>query len=258
MLPCSIWVTTDMKLRVQSDRAYVLHSRPYQETSLLLEVLTCEHGLVSLIAKGVRRAGRRPRVIAPFNELQLGFSGRGMLYTLTGCETLSCHWLQGEALYAGLYLNEISLRLLQHLDAHPALFAAYAQAIQALAAATPLEPVLRQFEKHLLRESGYELLFDQEADSGAPVQADQDYRFLPEQGFVRVAAAEALALQVPGAVLLAIAADDYRAPEVRRYAKQIMRQALAPLLGARGLHSRALFAELGQPVDSTAVAPDQP
>jgi DNA repair protein RecO (recombination protein O) len=240
-------------MRVQAERAFILHSRPYQESSAILELLTHEHGRVSVVARGARRAGRRRMPIAPFNELQVGFGGRGSLYSLYGLDVIGHHWLSGVHLYAGLYMNEISLRLLRPQDPHPALFGGYAAAIQVLATsgqgdtaapATGVEPVLRRYEKLLLRESGYELVFDLDMESGEPVHAERHYQFVPEGGFVAAeSSAATAALLVPGSALLRIAADDYREPEVRRLAKRIMRQALGPLLGERGLHSRTLFRE---------------
>ncbi len=240
-------------MRVQQERAFILHSRPYQESSAILELLTLEHGRVSVLARGARRAGRRRQMIAPFNELQVGFGGRGTLYNLNGLDVIAHHWLSGVPLYAGLYMNEISLRLLRPQDPHPALFVGYGDSVRALVgrsqssvdvAAVDVEPVLRRFEKLLLREAGYELVFDLDMQTGEPVQPEQHYQFIPEAGFVAGTSAQAGGtLLVPGDVLLSIAADDYQDPEVRRLAKRIMRQALGPLLGARGLHSRALFRE---------------
>jgi DNA repair protein RecO (recombination protein O) len=50
-------------------------------------------------------------------------------------------------------------------------------------------------------------------------------------------------LIIPGSILLAIAADRYADADIRRAAKRVMRRALAPHLGGRGLLSRTLFKE---------------
>jgi hypothetical protein len=55
-------------------------------------------------------------------------------------------WLIGEALFSGLYLNELLIRLLPAEDPHPGVFDHYAATLLALAEGRPLEPLLRSFE----------------------------------------------------------------------------------------------------------------
>jgi DNA repair protein RecO (recombination protein O) len=252
-----------MTARVHGEPAFVLHSRPYRETSAITDLLTEQHGLVSVVARGVRgprrqRARSGAPTLLPFTRLVVAYSGRSQLHTLTSADAVQHCWLTGAALYAGLYLNELLLRLVRHQDPHPELFAGYAAAVAGLGATEPaIEPVLRRFEKLLLRECGYELIFDHDAHSGAPVAPELLYRFAPEEGFLRIEDASdppgvreptaseggAVGYAYSGATLHAIAADDYDDPTVRRAAKQIMRRALAPHLGAQGLRSRMLFKE---------------
>jgi recombinational DNA repair protein (RecF pathway) len=40
--------------RIQLAPAYILHHHPYRDTSRILEVITREHGRLSLFARGVR------------------------------------------------------------------------------------------------------------------------------------------------------------------------------------------------------------
>ncbi|HSM12246.1 MAG TPA: recombination protein O N-terminal domain-containing protein, partial [Lysobacter sp.] len=41
-------------MRLQAQPAFVLHTRPWRETSMLVEVLSLENGRVGLIARGIR------------------------------------------------------------------------------------------------------------------------------------------------------------------------------------------------------------
>jgi DNA repair protein RecO (recombination protein O) len=228
------------------EAAFVLHTRPWRETSVLAELFTAEHGRIGAVARGVRR-GRRGGAspLRPFVALRCLWRGRGELRTLTTVEPERPFVLVGDALFAGLYLNELLVRLLQREDAHPELFLAYARAVAALSGpAPPLEPVLRRFEFGLLEELGYGFPLDVDA-TGRPVRADARYRFEAEAGLVPGEGVEEGGLPArgfPGAALLALAAGDLEDPETRRVAKRLARQALAPHLGDRPLHARALFA----------------
>jgi DNA repair protein RecO (recombination protein O) len=150
--------------------------------------------------------------------------------------------LAGRALFAGLYLNELLVRVLRAEDPHPALFVGYHEALFELRDEAALEPALRRFEKLVLRESGYALSFDVDADTGEPIRAGRRYAFTPELGFTATESAAGARLVFDGEVLLAVGDDRYDDATVRRAAKRIMRRALAPYLGERPLVSRAMFA----------------
>jgi len=227
-----------MTRRIVDEPAYVLHARAYRETSALIDLMTLHHGRVSVVARGVRRS--RAGQPHPFGRLSVGCSGRGQLLTLAGFDSISHRWLTGDALYAGLYLNELLLRLLRDDDPHPVLFVGYEHTLDRLAAGAD-EAALRMFERLVLKECGYEVTFGVDSETGEPVQRTLGYRFVPDVGFRAVDEAVDDRLVFSGATLHAIEADDYTDGAVRRSAKQIMRRALAPLLGDRPIGSRALF-----------------
>ena len=240
------------------EAAYVLHTRPWRETSLIAELFTPDHGRVGVVARGARR-GRRGAAgaLQPFSRLRCAWRGRGELRTLITAEPERPLWLTGDVLAAGLYLNELLMRLLQREDGHPALFALYAATLERLAAAQPLEASLRGFEFGLLDDLGYGMPLTTDVN-GQPLAAEGLYRVEPDAGPVPVA--EVPVAEVPvadgvaegggmqarhcfrGAELLGIAAGDYQDPRVRPAAKRLARLALAPHLGSRPLRSRALFA----------------
>lgn len=230
--------------------AYVLHRRPYRESSFLVELLTPDYGRLTLIAKGVRKA-RSPQqgLLQPFVPLLVSWVGKIELMTLTHVEmhaqaNRSHSSLQGECLFAGFYLNELLIGLLQKWDAHPVLYTAYEKALSALQVPRLEQKALRSFEKCLLEELGYGLFSKSDLSLSNTFAADQYYRFIPEQGFVLSElgdAAQAKSNIFSGKSLLAIAREDWEQEETLQDAKRLTRFLLAPLLGNRPLYSRQLF-----------------
>ncbi len=221
--------------------AYVLHARPYGDTSSLVEALTREHGRVGLVAKGARSPkARRRGLLQPFQPLTISWTGRGELFTLTDVEAAGRPLvLGGDALISGFYLNELAVRLLRRGDPHPELFDDYRDALAALTEQAAPGPVLRVFEKRLLEHLGYGVSFAHDV-TGAEVDAQRHYRYLPEEGIAP--AAQASSGSVSGAALLALAAEDAKALKAHaREARDLLRQALSPHLGPRPLKSRELF-----------------
>jgi len=229
--------------RVQLVPGYVLHLRPYRESSALLEVFTEGHGRVGLVARGVRSARSRQRAeLQPFRPLKLSWSARGELGTLTGVEADGrAPALRGSALYSGFYVNELLVRLLARQDPHPDLYALYQDSLRRLAVEAGVEAVLRRFEKRLLEELGYGLLLECEAHQGVAIEPQRYYDYHLESGPVAVAGADEQGFIFRGASLLALAREDLTAPEVLQDAKRLMRAALNLYLGGKPLKSRELF-----------------
>ncbi len=234
-------------MRVNLQRAFVLHHRSYSESSLLLETFTADHGRVGLIAKGARRPGSRLRgVLKPFQPLLLGWSGRGDLATLTGAETDGASAeITGAALYCGFYLNELLLRLLHRDDPHQSLFEYYRATLFALCNQGSNEAILRVFEKHLLRELGYGLILDREISDNERIRTDATYEYVLDRGPRRLASPEspvhAQGIRIQGASLIALAEETLHYPDVLREVKVLMRAVLEMHLGPKPLHSRRLF-----------------
>jgi DNA repair protein RecO (recombination protein O) len=196
-------------MRIEQQPAYVLHSRPYRETSLLLECLTRDFGRVGVVARGVRRERARLQraQLEPFQRLSIDLLQKGELATLQSAEPVNAPLrLTGDAGLAGLYLNELSVRLTGRQDPMPELFDAYARTLPRLAAGEPLAWSLRRFERDLLEAVGYALQLEFEAESGEPVEPARLYRYVVEQGPLPCRPGTAHALR--GADLLALASDD--------------------------------------------------
>ncbi|MEN5200227.1 DNA repair protein RecO [Pseudomonas wadenswilerensis] len=216
--------------------AYVLHSRAYRETSALVDFLTPQGRLRAVIRRARGKAGSQVR---PFVPLEVEFRGRGELKNVGRLDSVGvAAWLHGDALFSGLYLNELLIRLLPAEDPHPVVFEHYAATLQALAAGRPLEPLLRAFEWRLLDELGYAFALDHDVN-GEPLAVDGLYRLQVDAGLERVYLLQPGLFN--GAELLAMADADWEIPGALSAAKRLMRQALAVHLGGRPLVSRELF-----------------
>lgn len=233
--------------QVQLQPAYVLHRRPFRETSLLVDFFTRDFGRVSAVARGARKAASKRRwQLEPFQPLLVSWYGAGELKQLhqvegngSGCV------LSGEGLYCGLYLNELLQRLLAADDKQQDIFQAYWQSVTTLSLLKErqdIEPVLRRFELSLVEALGYGISLHTDALLHQAIAAEQCYRLDVAQGFIPVAHGAGAAQTFMGRELLAIAAGDYSSTQLRTVAKRLNRQLLAPLLGPKPLLSRSLFA----------------
>jgi len=232
-------------VRVQQQAAFILHHRPFRDTSQILDVLSREHGKLALVAKGSRGPKSRLRgVLRPFMPLAMSWVQRSDLGTLTGAELHGAPMqLSGDALLSGYYVNELLLHFLHRHDPQPEIFDIYVHTIESLCAADNVAPCLRQFEIALLSQLGYALNLDQEADSHEPLQSDSFYEFRFEQGPVKVARSEG-PLVFSGAMLSAIAAQNFADSDVLRAANRLLREVIAFHLGGKELKSRKVLIEL--------------
>lgn len=237
------------KQRIDDEPSFVLHSYPFKETSLIVEVMSRNYGRVALVARGVRRPRSALRgVLVAFQPLELGWIGQAEVRTLTRAEWRGGQpLLSGQALLCGYYLNELLLKLLPRDDAHPLLFDSYRDALAALSIGEFEQPVLRRFEKALLRELGYGLTLDKDAESGAQIDPAKRYIYIIERGPVLAEGASADAAAISGDILLAMAADDWSRPETLAQGKLLMRRLIQHYLGGHALQSRRVFVDLQEP-----------
>lgn len=227
-----------MTTRVVLEPAWLLHVRPWRDTSVIAEAFTRDHGRVGLLARGVRGPrGRWRGLLQPLQPLLLSWSGRGELGGVSACEPAGAAViLRDEALLSAWYVNELVMRLVQRHDPHPPLFNAYGTALHELA--NDPATALRRFEKRLLDALGWGASY---ADAGdEAVVAGRRYGFSPELGVV---AAGSGRIDVDGATLLAIASEDFSDPERAVEARGVLRVAITAHLGDRPLQSRELLKE---------------
>jgi DNA repair protein RecO (recombination protein O) len=224
--------------RIELTPGYLLHHRPWRDTSRILEVLTREHGRLTLFARGVRgpQAKLAP-VLQPFQPLLLSWSGRGEAPQLIGAERAeSCAPLPAAALLPAFYLNELLLKLTTRHDPQPELFAHYHATLSALRSGAPLEAALRVFEKRLLEVLGYGLELATEARSGRPIESQGFYQFRPDEGLLPAGGTMTGALC--GESLLQLAAEELSGARAREDARRLLKSALGACLEGRTLVTR--------------------
>ena len=256
----------------QGESAYVLHSHDWSESSLILELLTRDHGRVVAVAKGAKRPYSQLRpVLMPFHRLHVAFGAKRTdeteVWLLRHAEWAGgAAWPGGAALLPGFYLNELLMRLTARHDPHPNLFDAYAQALHAMADPTLLQAALRAFELVLLRELGHLPDLSSETVAQVPLQGEQFYELHPQMGVIRakwVGDTEAGPTVLDGAVLTQMeqalrisqgaegwspipalmAACMPALPEL----KALLRTLIHYHLGSQTLRTRQLMMELQQP-----------
>lgn len=264
------------------DKAYVLHSYPYRETSLILQAWTEKHGRLGLVAKGARRPKSAHRsLLVPFQPLSIDWFGRGELRTLKAAEpTAPATPLAGPSLMAGFYLNELLLKLTHRDDPHEGLFEAYDEAVTGLRrlsrktgdrspfsseesapaasengglspVSPSLETTLRRFELRMLQELGYAVELAREAGTGTAIAAEREYWYVVERGPVpaegQVAPANAVRLR--GLTLIDLERGRFEDTATVAQAKQLMRLLINHSLNGQELATRALVRDLRSALD---------
>lgn len=228
-------------MRVQEQLAFVLHRRNYSESSLLVEVFTREHGRIGLMARAAR--GTRsalPALLQPFQRLSIDYAGSGELPFLRRAEPAGAALLPlAEASLAGLYYNELLMRMLPRSDAHLRLFEDYDLALQALLKPPSLAFSVRRFERRLLDELGYGIDFRCDVD-GAEIDLEQRYEVALERGF-RLAAG---GTGYSGNALRAIDGETIPTAAELRELRMLFKTLIRMHLTGEPLRSWSLMAEL--------------
>jgi DNA repair protein RecO (recombination protein O) len=229
--------------RVWLAPAYVLHQYPYRDTSRIVEVLTAEHGRLTLFARGASGPKSALKgVLRPFQRLLVSWTGNSEACQLVTAESDGAITnLKAERLMSGFYLNELLLKLTERRDPHPGIFLSYASCVQALCDGEVEEATLRRFEKRLLHELGYGLELLQTGD-GAPVEQDKYYRIALQSAPQRCVA------EAPGAIygqsLADLQAERFGDARSLRDAKRVLRAAIDACLDGRPLKSREVMLAL--------------
>lgn len=233
--------------RIVNQPGFVLHSYPYKETSLIIDLFSRDHGRVALVAKGAKRPHSKLRgVLQTFQPLQLAWMGKSEVRTLVSAEWVGGLLpLEGAALLCGFYLNELLVKLLARDDPHPPLFDHYMSALNQLAHDEPPAIVLRKFELSLLKETGVAGNLALCAQTGQPVDVQKTYVVDPERG-ARASLASDTSPSVTGKTLLDMEAGDYSDSTTQLQSKFLMRHLLSHHLGGMPLNTRQILIDLLQ------------
>jgi DNA repair protein RecO (recombination protein O) len=233
--------------RVNGQPAFVLHSYPYKETSLIVDIFTRDFGRIGVVAKGAKRPLSKLRgVLQTFQPLSVSFSGKLELRTLIDAERVGGMLpIEKNALLCGFYLNELLVKLLARDDAHPALFQHYISTLNELAHGEPAPIALRKFERALLKETGVAADLTRCSASRAPVEPGGLYVVDPERGARTAGAGETWPV-VSGRTLIDMEREDYGDPQTQAQSKQLMRFLLAHHLGGAPLNTRQILIDLMQ------------
>jgi DNA repair protein RecO (recombination protein O) len=235
---------TPNSYRQDNQAVYVLHTYPFKETSLVVELFSKQFGRIAAVAKGARRPRSAMRgMLQSFQELSGAWSGKNELKTLHSLDwSTGLTLIKGEALMCGFYMNELLLRLLPREDAHEVLFDYYANTMQTLTEGKVFATTLRRFELKLLQEMGYAvpLLHDENEQE---ILADKTYRYEAEYGACELKSTKN-GVQLSGKTMLDMARDDYSDAQTQLQSKQLMRYLLAHYLGDKPLHTRQLLIDL--------------
>ena len=223
--------------------AYVLHSRPYRDTSLIADLLVDNGARLAAVVKGGRTSRKNPTTRCPlFTRLEVNLRGKSELKTATQIDPLEgAVNLQGQRLLAGMYLNELLCKVLSDQSDHPGLYEQYSLAIQQLALVEDVEPPLREFELALLQLLGYGIDL-RNCAAGLPINANTDYYFCPGHGLALQPQVQSTG-PLLGQHILDFGSAVFNT-ESRKVGKQICRKAVQHLLGGRQLNSRRLFTSM--------------
>ncbi len=230
-------------MKVELNPAFILHRRPYRETSLLLDVFSRNYGRVGLLAKGVRKnKSGKSEILQPYQPLQLAWSGKGELMTLIMAEAdKPAYILKDKKLITGFYLNELIIRMLHQHEAHPDMFMIYDKTLNLLATGTSDEQVvIRVFEKRFLDSIGYGLILDHDV-SGEKIKPDCNYYYQADRGPVMDIPGKSDYIKISGSTLLAINKEKFDSAQILHEAKLLMRFVLKNHLGGKPLASRKLY-----------------
>ena len=232
-------------VRIYNQPGFVLHSYPYSESSLILEIFTQDYGRVALLAKGARRSGSQLRsVLQTFQPLEVSWTGKSEIKTLIAAEWVGgMQPLEGATLLYGFYLNELLLKMVAREDPHQGLYHEYVAALTRLSSVDTIQAALRMFELALLKEIGVASDLSIDAQNNLSILPDRLYIVEPESG-PRLAKGNESVPQVFGNTLLDMTRGNYDDVITQQQSKLLMRYLLAYHLNGSFLQTRKILMDL--------------
>jgi len=228
---------------VSLEPAFVLHTRPYQETSILVDFFTRSYGRLNAIAKGAKRPKSPLRsVLTPASKLSVSLSGKSELKTLSSVEIIDHFQLNnGVSFNSVIYVNELIIKATEKEDPHAVIFDDYEILLKKLSHQSDqvdMEQNLRNFELNLLQEMGYGIDLSRDAETNKKIEKDCIYRFYPDKGFTIDKDKVASQKSLTGLDIINFREGNFDKKETRDASKTIMRMALDFHLGSKTLNIR--------------------
>jgi DNA repair protein RecO (recombination protein O) len=222
--------------------AFILQHKKYRETSVIIDVLTKEFGVVSILARGVRKKkSKLAGLLLPFTALKISYIGKSDLKILTHAELDSLSFnLKGLSLYCGFYVNELIYLFIHKYDPYPEVYTIYSRCLLLLSdSSLEVEETLRFFELDLIECLGYGVQLNYDNQTSTVVRAQVKYLFRGELGVV-----EHIEGYIDGDTLLALNARHTLNKEALYEAKKLMRQVINFQLQGKKLKSRLVLAKI--------------
>ena len=168
--------------------AYIIHSKAYKETSMLVTFFCRSDGKVTVVAKGSKRPKSKfSGNLEPFQKTQIDFVGKSALKTLIACDVIGPfnEFCSRVNLYSAFYINELINTMVKSNEDPEGLFDLYEDCMQKLYSSTETEIILRSFELDLLRLLGYEVNFSSDYISGRDIDSESSYSYKVQMGFTK-------------------------------------------------------------------------
>ncbi len=232
-------------MKVEHTPCYILHRRDYRESSLILEILSREHGRVSLIAKGAKRNKKQQGISYNlYQEYLMSWVSKSELGTLIDVELATIMTsMSPKQMMTGFYMNEIILRLLHKHESHPELFDSYNTTVRELSNNNTDQVLIRYFEKILLQSLGYGVIFDHDLNTGNNIVAEVKYYYKLDFGPTSNGHENGAGIPVSGSTLIDLDNETLADTKNKNEAKSLLRSLLKQHLGEKPLESRKLYQE---------------
>ena len=231
------------QLIIENEPVFIIHQRPYSETSQILNLFSKNFGRVDVIAKGSKRPKSKFRsFMQPFMPLNASWSGRSQLKTLRNIEAFQQHQslIEADHFLSALYMNELILNFLSNADPYPNLFDIYHEALKQFNFSDEHEPLLRIFEIRLLEEIGYAINFQTEALNPKEIESHQYYRYEPEQGF-HLLSKDSQIKKYSGKQIKSIEKMDFSERDTLLTAKKLTRETIQFHLDGKELMTKKMY-----------------
>ena len=231
-----------MTARINNQRAWLLHHRPFRDSSMIIDFFSHDYGLVTLIARGSRsQKSKLKGILRPFLPLDISWIKKTDLGTLTGAELNGDPIaLKGEALLSAYYINELMLNLLHRDDSQVEMFSTYTSTIKNLCAFNYNLAILRVFEIRMLELLGYGLNFQYEAKTGKEIEKEMFYQYIIDEGPV-FSKSNNGPMIFSGEELIAIGSHDFSNPLTLKNAGRLLRPIITNRIGGKELKSRKVL-----------------